>query len=260
MSTNTAIPSTSSSKKSRTVYDPVENDVYDARIVRFIGLGVQEQPEWQGEKKSPAFKCSVAFELIDVDATGRTFEGDDDRVGKPIDPRPSCMFKDYYLFPGAKRGGVFDLCKAIDPTITEVPRNLEWFIDHLNEVVSIGVGSYTTKAGITRNKVTSVGAVSSRNKPKVGEARSEIVGFNPYIDTPDMVQAYSKVYKFQRDILSEAHDSKNIPFAGKEPVNDSGDGETPTNTQTQEETKYTGSANTQTNNPASVPFDDDIPF
>ena len=254
---STAIPSTSSSKKSRTVYDAIENDVYDARIVRFIGLGVQEQPEWQGEKKSPAFKCSISFELIDVDATGRTFEGDDDKVGKPIDPRPSCMFKDYYLFPGAKRGGVFDLCKAIDPSITEVPRNLEWFMDKLGEVVSVGVGSYTTKAGVTRNKVTSVGAVSSRNKPKVGEARSELVGFNPYVDSPDMVQAYSKVYKFQRDMLTEAHDKANIPFAGKEPVNDNGDGERPSNTETREEQKY---SNTSNQTPNDVPFDDDIPF
>ena len=57
---STAIPSMSSSKKTRTVYDAIANDVYDARITRFIGLGVQEQPEWQGEKKSPAFKCSIS--------------------------------------------------------------------------------------------------------------------------------------------------------------------------------------------------------
>lgn len=254
----TAIPSTSSSKKSRTVYDVIENDVYDARIVRFIGLGVQEQPEWQGEKKAPAFKCSIAFELIDIDATGRTFEGDEDKVGKPIDPRPSCQFKDYFLFPGAKRGGVFDLCKAIDPTITEVPRNLEWFMEHLGEVVSIGVGSYKTKQGIERNKVTSVGAVSSRNKSKVGEARSELVAFNPYADNPDMMKAYSKVYKFQRDMLVEAKDSQHIPYAGKEPVTGDGDGEAPANTTTREDEKY-GSGRSQTT-PNDVAFDDDIPF
>ncbi|AEK81963.1 hypothetical protein [Salmonella phage 7-11] len=255
----TAIPSTSSSKKSRTVYDVIENDVYDARIVRFIGLGVQEQPEWQGERKAPAFKCSIAFELIDIDATGRTFEGDDDKVGKPIDPRPSCQFKDYFLFPGAKRGGVFDLCKAIDPTITEVPRNLEWFMDKLGEVVSVGVGSYTTKQGITRNKVTSVGAVSSRNKSKVGEARSELVAFNPYSDTPAMTAAYAKVYKFQRDMLTEAKDAQHIPYAGKEPVNDGGDGDRPDNTTTREEEKYGSNTNTR-NTPNDVAFDDDIPF
>lgn len=256
---STAIPSMSSSKKTRTVYDAIANDVYDARITRFIGLGVQEQPEWQGEKKSPAFKCSISFELIDIDATGRQYEGDEDKVGKPIDPRPSCMFKDYFLFPGAKRGGVFDLCKAIDPSITEVPRNLEWFMEHLGEVVSVGVGSYTTKAGITRNKVTSIGAVSSRNKPKVGEARSELVAFNPYVDSPDTVQAYGKVYKFQREMLVEAKDAAHIPFAGKEPVSNEGDGEKPSNSETREEQKYSGNANTN-RTPAEMDFDDDIPF
>lgn len=256
----TAIPSTSSSKKTRNVYDVIDTDVYDARIVRFIGLGVQEQPEWQGERKAPAFKCSISFELIDIDATGRAFEGDEDKVGKPLDPRPSCQFKDYFLFPGAKRGGVFDLCKAIDPTITEVPRNLEWFTDKLGEVVSIGVGNYTTKAGVTRNKVTSVGAVSSRNKSKVGEARSELVGFNPYADTPEMVQAYGKVYKFQRDMLTEAKDAQHIPFAGKEPVTGDGDGERPSNTQTREEQKYSGGNKPQATTPNDVDFDDEIPF
>lgn len=260
MTTTTAIPSMSSANKTRTVYDPVQNDIYDARVTRFIGYGVQEQPEWKGEKKSPAFKCSIAFELIDVDATGRTFENDNDVNGKPIDPRPSCMFKDYYLFPGAKRGGVFDLCKAIDPTIEEVPRNLEWFMDHLGEVVSIGVGSYTTKAGAVRNKVVSVGAVSSRNKPKVGEARTELVGFNPYVDTPEMMNTYSKVYKFQRDIINEARDRVNIPFAGKEPVNNDGDGEKPANTETRDDTKYSNNSNTTNQNMSNVPFDDDIPF
>lgn len=253
---STAIPSTSSSKKTRTVYDAISNDVYDARITRFIGLGVQEQPEWQGEKKSPAFKCSISFELVGIDATGRTYEGDEDKVGKPIDPRPSCQFKDFYLFPGAKRGGVFDLCKAIDPSITEVPRNLEWFMERLDEVVSVGVGSYTTKAGIVRNKVTSIGAVSSRNKARVEPSRSELVAFNPYVDSPAMAAAYGKVYKFQREMLTEAKDSANIPFAGKEPVQDNGDGEAPEGTTTREENKY------QTTKPVDVPvdFDDDIPF
>lgn len=257
----TAIPSTSSSKKTRTVYDVIDNDVYDARIVRFIGLGVQEQPEWQGERKAPAFKCSIQFELIDIDATGRTFEGDDDKVGKPIDPRPSCQFKDYYLFPGAKRGGVFDLCKAIDPTIEEVPRNLEWFMDRLGEVVSVGVGSYTTRQGITRNKITSVGAVSSRNKSKVGEARSEMVAFNPYSDTPAMVQSYAKVYKFQREMLTEAKDSQHIPFAGKEPVSTEGNGEAPSNTTTREDDKYRTTSKPSNPDTAPAPgFDEDCPF
>lgn len=255
----TAIPSTSTSKKSFTVYDAIEDDVFDARIVRFVGLGVQPQPDWQGEAKAPAFKCTIAFELIDVDATGRTYEGEEDKVGKPIDPRPSCQFKDFYLFPGAKRGGVFDLCKAIDPTITEVPRNLEWFMERLNEVVSIGVGSYTTKKGVVRNKVTSIGAVSSRNKSKVGEARSELVAFNPYSDTPEMLKAYSKLYKFQRDVIAEAKDAQHIPFAGKEPIADEGDGDKPKNTTTRESQKY-GNTSAQKNPDEGMDFDDDCPF
>lgn len=253
--TTTSIPSMSSSKKSRTVYDVIPDGDYPARIVRFIGLGVQEQPEWKGEKKSPAFKCSIAFELIGVDATGRTFKNDDDKVGEPIDPRPSCQFKDYFLFPGAKRGGVFDLCQYIDPSLEAVPGNLEWFMDHMDEIVSVRVGSYTGKAG-KRNKVVSVSSIPTMFKSQVGASRCEKVAFNPYKDTPEMMQAYSKVYKFQRDMLAEAHDKANIPFAGKEPVQNEGDGEKPeTTTQTD---KY--STNKPSTTPNDVPFDDDIPF
>ncbi|MCS5737467.1 hypothetical protein, partial [Herbiconiux daphne] len=122
----TAIPSTRSSKKSFTVYDAIADGDYPARIVRFIGLGVQEQPEFKGEKKSPAFKCTFALELIDVDATGTEYENDQDKVGKPIEPRPSCQFMDAYLFPGASRGKVFEMCQVIDPSVKEVPGNLEW--------------------------------------------------------------------------------------------------------------------------------------
>ncbi|MFW3388334.1 UNVERIFIED_CONTAM: hypothetical protein RF648_20310, partial [Kocuria sp. CPCC 205274] len=70
---STAIPSSRSSKKSFTVYDAIPDGDYPARIVRFIGLGVQEQPEYKGEKKSPAFKATFALELIDVDATGTEY-------------------------------------------------------------------------------------------------------------------------------------------------------------------------------------------
>ncbi|MCS5737451.1 hypothetical protein, partial [Herbiconiux daphne] len=138
---STAIPSTRSSKKSFTVYDAIPDGDYPARIVRFIGLGVQEQPEFKGEKKSPAFKATFAFELIDVDATGTEYENDQDKVGKAIDPRPSCQFLDAYLFPGAGRGKIFDLVQVLDPSVKEVPGNLEWFMDRLGEIVSVRVGS-----------------------------------------------------------------------------------------------------------------------
>lgn len=251
---STAIPSNSVSKKSFTVYDVVPDGDYPARIVRFIGLGVQKQQPYKGEEKSPAFKCSLAYELIDVDATGREYQGEDDEEGKPIDPRPSCQFQDMFLFPGAKRGNVYDLCRCVDPSIQEVPRTLEWFMDKLGEIVNVRVGHYINKRGEKRNKVVSVSSIPNMFRKQVGEARCEMVAFNPYVDTPEMMQAYSKVYKFQRDLLAEAFDAKNIPFAGKEPISD--DDQKPTGDNNNKPSMSKPSAD----NEPSMDFDDDVPF
>lgn len=209
---STAIPTTRTQSASKNTYNVLPDGDYPARLVRFIGLGIQDQPEFQGQKKDPAFKCSIQVELIGVDATGT------DSEGKPLDPRPACQFKDMYLFPNAKRGGVYDLCRVLDPSLDKVPNSLEWFVEQLDSIVNVTVGHYVTKAGELRNKIVNISAIPSMFKSQVGPARSELVGFIPYVDTPDMMGAYSKLFKFQRDILAEAHDRENIPFAGKEPL------------------------------------------
>ncbi|QDH46517.1 hypothetical protein LAh9_116 [Aeromonas phage LAh_9] len=234
------------SKFPKVIYDVLEDGDYPARIVRYVGLGTQDQPEFQGQKKDPAFKCSFAFELIDTDATGV------DEDGNRIDPRPACQFGDFYLFPGAQRGKVYELCRVLDPTIERVPDDQNWFIERLGSIVNVEVGHYKTKAGDIRNKITKIGSVPTRFKSQVGEARLDLVGFDPYEDTPDMFQAYSKLFKFQRDILAEAYDAENIPFAGKEPAK-------------QDEQKENASNSPSTNTSRatttdSVEEDDDAPF
>ncbi|MFW3388301.1 UNVERIFIED_CONTAM: hypothetical protein RF648_20135, partial [Kocuria sp. CPCC 205274] len=210
---------------------------------------VQEQPEFKGEKKNPAFKSTFAFELIDVDTTGTEFENDQDKTGKPIDPRPACQFLDAYLFPGAGRGKVFELCEVLEPGIKEVPGNLEWFMARLGEIVNVRVGHYVDKRGQKRNKIVGVSAIPNMFKKQVGDARLETVAFNPYSDTPENLEAYSKLYKFQRDQIAEAIDKENIPFAGKEPIKNSDQERKPTTT------------NTGTTNPdESGEFADDVPF
>ena len=246
---STAIPSSRQSKKSFTIYDSIPDGDYPARISRFIGLGVQEQPEFKGEKKSPAFKATFALELIDIDATGTGYENDQDKVGKAIDPRPSCQFMDAYLFPGASRGKIFELCEVLEPGIKEVPGNLEWFMDKLGEVVNVRVGHYVTKRGEKRNKVVGVSAIPAMFKKQVGEARLEFVAFNPYIDTPENLLAYSKLYKFQREQVAEAIDKDNIPYAGKEPIKNNDQERKPANTGT-----------TTSGEPNTAEDDDDAPF
>ncbi|MGL5565914.1 MAG: hypothetical protein ACRDC4_09325, partial [Plesiomonas sp.] len=242
------IPQTRSNSGSKIKYEVLADGDYPARIVRFIGLGVQEQPEWQGQKKDPAFKCSIQFELIGMDTVGTKEDG------TKTDPAPACQFKDYFLFPGAKRGGVFDLCQIIDPSIQSVPGDLDWFINNLDAIVNVRVGHYVTKTGEKRNKVSGVSAIPSMFKSQIGASRSDKVGFDPYVDSPDMMQAYSKLYKFQRDMLTEAHDSQHIVFAGKEPIKqgDAGAPQAPAQTQT---TPYQTQTGASQDNPAAMDFD-----
>jgi len=207
--TTTNIPSFRTNRPT-TTYNAIAPDVYPARLVRFVGLGIQDQPMFQDQAKDPAFKTALQFELIGVDATGTNADG------TPIDPRPACVFQDYFLFPGASRGKVFDMCRAIDASLEAAPRTLDWFIDHLGSIVMVQVGTYQTKDGVTKNKVVAVQPCPGFMKNNVGEARTDLVGFNPYSESETNLAAYNKLFKFQRDMLLEAHDSANIPFAGKE--------------------------------------------
>ena len=247
------IPSMRSNAK-KVTYDVIADDVYEARLVRLVGLGVHDQPEWNGEKKSPAFKCSLQYELIGIDATGT------DADGKAIDPRPACAFQDVYLFPGGQRGKVFDMCRALDPSVERVPNNLDWFIDKLGAPIMVQVGHYVAKDGTKRNKVIGVSGMSARVRNSLPAARSELIGFDPYVETPGMISAYAKLPKFQREMLTEAHDTKSIKLAGTEPVKQEGNSR-PAQAAT--------SAPVQTKAPAAsapvdaaqdLPFDDDIPF
>ena len=206
------IPSNRKTTTAKNYYDVLPDDVYLARFVRFVGLGVQDQPEFKGEKKDPAFKCSLQFELLGVDATGK------DAEGKPLEARPACQFADMYLFPGAKRGKVYDFVKLLEPGLEKVPGDIQWFIDKLGSVINLEVGHYIAKDGGKKNKVLSMSAASRRDRENAEDARSELVGFDPYEDNDTMFDAYSKIFKFQREMLAEAHDKQHIPFAGKEPA------------------------------------------
>jgi len=128
------------------------------------------------------------------------------------------MFGDYFLFPGAERGNVFNLCKILDPKLEKVPNTIEWFTDRLNSVINVNVGTYKKKDGTMANTIKALGAIPAKYQNGVAEARTDLVGFDPYVDNVDQFAAYSKLYKFQHGILAEAKDADVIPFAGKEPA------------------------------------------
>jgi hypothetical protein len=221
---STAIPSFSSKPKITREYKLIEDGDYPARVTRFAGLGVHPQPPFQGQEKDPAFKAMFEFELIGIDTSGFevTDAGLDSEVRVALDPAPSCQFHDVFLFPNAGRGKVFELCQVLDATIMKVPKDLEWFEQHLGAIVNVKVGRYTImkgdNAGKERNTVKGVSAVPSMFKSQVGEARRDKIFFNPYVETDQAFAAYSSLFHFQRGMLVDAIDSQHIIYSGMEPA------------------------------------------
>lgn len=215
----TMIPSTPSNSK-KTKYKVLEEGLYPARLVRFVGLGVQPQPEFQGQAKSPAFKVAAQWELYDDnDPTVMLRAVEINEEGKEVPTeRPSCMFQEMFLFPNAERGKVFDMCKAFDNTIAKSPDNLEWFFDRLGQAAMVLVKKYPKKDGTFGNSITGVQGILPMVAKMMPQATSTLVSFNPYADDEDNKVAYAHMYNFQRDILKQAEDAKNIPLAGTQPI------------------------------------------
>lgn len=198
-------------------YDVIPDGEYEARIVRVVGLGVHNRDPWIDPKtkavtpKNPAFRMDLAFELIGVDATGK------DSDGKALEPRPACQFKSYDVNPRAKNSGILDLCKMIDPSIQALKGDLSWFKDVLlGQPVNILVNSYTNKAGKVKNSIKTISPIPTKYRAAVGEARSPLVFFEPYAETDENVASYQLMFPFQRNLLTQANDAKNMPLAGRE--------------------------------------------
>ena len=212
--TNTiyAIPTTQRPSKKNT-YTPIESDIYLCRLVRAVSLGIQAQPDYQGQPKNPAFKVALSFELLGEVAEGTNAEG------LPLDPQPACVFLDVFVFPGATRGKAFDVVNAIDPSLGATPSDLEWFKRSLGSVVSVQVGSYINKDGVTKNTVKAVLPTSNRAAAKADEALCDLIWFNCYEDSDEMNSIYhNDLYKFQTKLLMDADDNSSIPFAGVEQI------------------------------------------
>ena len=203
------IPGAASSSKAS--YDVIPVDAYPARFSRFVGLGVQAQRPYLGKEKKPAFKVSLAFELIGVKVTGT------DAEGNPTEPRPAVVYATMFLHPGATRGHAFDFAKAIDSNLTETPKSFEWFVKNLGAPLMVNVQQYE-KDGITKNAVGQFSKLPSAFASTLGPCETELLSFIPYADDEVNQAAYNKLFDYQRDMLTEAVDAKHIPFAGRAPV------------------------------------------
>lgn len=213
------IPSSRQAKTSKVVYETTKEGLYPARLIRFAGLGTQPQPAYDGQEKPDAPKVALQFELYDP-KTAKPLDvvGTNTETNETVS-RPSCVFQDYYLFPGATRGKVFELVQALDPSVDRVPDDFEWFLARLGAPVQVKVATYKKKDGTLGVKVAGVTGVSDFVSNAMEPARSELVGFDPYDGNIEKYErAYAQLYPFQRTMLKEAGDAQYIPLAGTDPV------------------------------------------
>lgn len=213
----TLIPSMKTNTKR--IYQPIPAGSYPARMVRFMGLGIQPQRPYQGTEKSPAFKISIQFELY----SPTTLEPLNAILADGTDTQePSCLFKNLFLFPSAQRGHTFELAKCFDNTATKSPADLDTYFDWLGRALMVNVTNYTKADGTIGSGVNGFQSILPMLSMQMNPARCELVSFNPY--NPLDVDGYNKLYPFQVEELNNAVDSKLIPLIGTpqvKPIKDS---------------------------------------
>lgn len=259
-----SLPSTPSANSKKYVYDVLPDGEYEGRLVRMVGLGVQPQPAFTDRKtgitseKKPAYKAAITFELVANGngdrpmATGKIFNAEGEEEGI-IDPKPACQFKDYFINPRAKNSGILNLVQMVDPSITALSSDLDWYKEKLiDQPFSITVGNYTNKAGVVKNKIVAINPIPQKYRKGVAEAQCPLIYFEPYTDNEEMLSIYNnELYPFQRNDLAAAVDKANIVYAGREPERRGDEQRDPTST--------TSGTPTQ-ESPMPETFDDDCPF
>jgi len=199
------IPSMSSGQS--TEYSIIKKGAYPARLVKFVGFGMQEQQPYKGTPKAPAFKGLFLFELI-----GKTITA---TKGEETKELPAVIMASLNVFPGGSRGKTFELCEILDDTLSAVPGNLDWFKEQLDKTLIVTVGTYVSKKDQKERNCYN-GASAMLEGMEVGAATVDLVFFDPYDGGEEMKQVYDKLLPWERKVIGEAVDAQHIPFAGME--------------------------------------------
>lgn len=175
----------------------IEPDVYPARIVQIIDLGLQAQRPYQGQDKKPANEIMLTYELVT--------EFMKDEEGKDIEDKPRWISETlpfYGLFAdkakSTKRYNVFDPENAFEGDFSKVIG------------VPINVTIVNNKVGDkVYDNVANVAAMSS----KKALACPDLVGAPKVfdLDTPDM-EVFNKLPKWLQDKIKGNFNFKGSPL------------------------------------------------
>lgn len=193
------------SSGSKFTYSLIEEDVYEARVVRFVFVGTQPQRAFQGQAKPDSLQAKVAFELI-----GETVEVDDGEGN--VENRPAVVFWDINVSAaGLTRGKAFDLINAAVGA-EETFNDTALYKDVLNCPVTVTVGSYDNqRTGKKANCVNGVGAMGKRAKDKLEDSTVDTIFFDCYEDSDEMKSIFAGLGNFLQDTIKKAKDKEYIP-------------------------------------------------
>lgn len=201
----------SSGGGSKFEYSVIDNDTYEARLVRLIFVGVQPQRPFKGQAKPDALQAKLAFELI-----GETITVTNTEDGSK-ETRPAMVFNDI-IIPGGgtTRGKAFDLiqaCVGAEACFDDT----EDYRQLLNCGVSVTVGSYVgQKTGKLTNCVDAVGALGKKAKERLEDSTVDNIFFDCYADDAGSKEVFATLGKFIQDKIKEAKDAQYIPAITQE--------------------------------------------
>lgn len=189
---------------SQYTYSAIEDDVYEARLARFVLVGMQPQRAYEGKAKPDAILAKCGFELIGETVTVTDKDGNSEE-------RPAMVFYDIVVpAGGCTRGKLFDMIQALGCG-EETFHDSEEYKDLVGLPLMVDVGHYTNKDDKQVTCVNGVSKMTKKNKANLDDLSVDPVFFCCYTDSDDMKQTYAGLGKFLQDKMSEASDKDDIP-------------------------------------------------
>lgn len=202
------LQSTSTSSVS---YTTVEKDTYEARISRFIIMGVHKQRAHEGKAKPDVAMAKVAFELIGETITRTTADGSEEV--------PAVVYWDVTMpwsKRGISRGKLAELLQATDISENTLG-DTQAYADLIGQPVNVVVAKYKSKFDDSwKNGVNGVSSMSRKNKERLEDLTTNTCFFDPYEDSEEYKEKWTTLGNYVREKISEASDAAHIPAVQQE--------------------------------------------
>lgn len=181
-----------SKNKKMSKIDPVPAGTYPARLVAVIDLGLQNQRDFKGQKKEPAYEILTTYELLD--------EFMKDEEGNELKDKPRWFSENFALYPlNSERARSTDRYLGVDPT-AQHRGNWAALIGTPVMLTLVHNPSKTDK-NIVYTNIDKVGPMRAKDAEKAPKLVNEPLVFD--MDKPDL-EVFKKIPKWVQDKITAA--------------------------------------------------------